>query len=106
MICTYFKLCVLELSEKNAARQGGGGGPPSTPRTWRQFFHPVHTYFIDTGWGGGGVSAQILRERTAVVSGAIERFFKSEPLVYLRAIERGANLKICKMSARAIAILG
>jgi hypothetical protein len=40
------------------------------------FFHHVHTYFIDTGWGGGGggVSAQILRERTTVVSGAIERF--------------------------------
>ena len=31
-------------------------------------------------------------------------FNKSKPLVFLRAIERWANLKICKMSDRAIAI--
>ena len=57
MICTYFKLCVLELSEKNAARRGRGGGPPSPP-AWRQFFHPVHTYFVVTRWGGGGAKGR------------------------------------------------
>jgi len=51
------------------------GGTPLPLPAWGQFLHPVHTYFIDTGWGGGGgVSAQISRERTAVVSGAIKRF--------------------------------
>ena len=91
MICTYFKLCVLELYEKNAAKRGVEGGTPLPLPAWRQFFHPVHTYFIDTGWGGGGVSTRISRERTAVVSGAIERFstlFQERALFFFRAIER------------------
>jgi len=51
MICTYFKLCVLELSEKNAARQGGGERPPSPPR----------------------LAAILFQERTANFFRAIER---------------------------------
>ena len=39
-------------------------------------------------------------------SWALALFSKSEPLVFLRAIEWWANLKICKMSCRAIAIHG
>jgi len=34
----FHKLCVLELYERNAARQ--------------HFFLTMHTYVIDTGWGG------------------------------------------------------
>jgi len=61
MICTYFKLCVLELSEKMPPGGGDGGDPLPTP-AWRQFFHPVHTYFVVTRWGGGrGERAQILK---------------------------------------------
>ena len=71
-ICTYFKLCVLELYEKNAARRGVEGGTPLP--AWQQFFHPVHTYFIDTGWGGRKCEHANFRERTAVVSEEMERF--------------------------------
>jgi len=66
--CTYFKFCVLELYEKNAARRGVEGGTHLP--AWRQFFHPVPSYFIDPG-GGEGMWA---REWTAVVSRAIDRF--------------------------------
>ena len=111
MIYTYFKLCVLELSEKNAARQGGGGGNSFTLYILAAILSPC-TYIFYWHWVGGGrgsVSAQILRERTAVVLGAILRFsalFQERTAVFFRVIERWANLKICKMSARAIAILG
>ena len=54
----FHKLCVLELCERNA--------PLPTPPAWRHFFHTIHTYVIDTGWGGRG------QEHT--------NFKKSEPL--------------------------
>ena len=71
-ICTYFKLCVLELYEKNAARGGVEGGPPSPPggNSFTLYIHILLTL----GGGEGGVRARISRERTAVVSGAIKRF--------------------------------
>ena len=70
MICTYFKLCVLELSEKNAARRGG---PPSPPPGGNSFTLYIHI-LLTLGGGGGGVSTRISREWTAVGLGAIKSF--------------------------------
>jgi len=62
MICTYFKLCVLELSEKNAARRGRGGGNPFPPPPLGAILSPCTYIFCCHSVGGGrGERAQILK---------------------------------------------